>query len=198
MVRKSRVPQRDTPGPEAGWCSWSDMERRGLFVLSVRSQPLMLLLILSPSDNQNKSATPTTKWEAKLKDLIWSFEDEQFCFRHYEWRNVFENQVKSTPLTITALANPLFSLPLGEDQQKWTVWLSPENLWARYSTLSHIAVQEGEQRAVRQPFSVQFRSPKVNFFFLFIIVLIRHNRLQEKSSTKPSVAMTSSETNKAR
>jgi hypothetical protein len=40
---------------------------------------------------------------------------------------------------------PKFSLPLGEDKAKWTVWLSDEGVWARYRTLSQIAVLEGEK-----------------------------------------------------
>lgn len=56
---------------------------------------------------------------------------------------MFDDQIKSTPLTITAFASPLFSLPLGEEAVKWTVWLSKENIWKRFSTLSQIAVLEG-------------------------------------------------------
>lgn len=57
---------------------------------------------------------------------------------------MFENQIKSTPFTITAFASPLFSLPLGEDEVKWVVWLTKENIWKRFSTLSQIAILEGE------------------------------------------------------
>jgi len=41
---------------------------------------------------------------------------------------------------------PKFSLPLGEENVKWTVWLSDEGVWDRYSTLSQIAVLQGERR----------------------------------------------------
>jgi hypothetical protein len=78
-----------------------------------------------------------------LKDLIWSLPNDQPRFRNGKWRDVFEDQVKSTPFTITTQADPLFSLPLGEDQIKWTVWLSEENLWKRFRTLSQLAVLEG-------------------------------------------------------
>jgi hypothetical protein len=99
---------------------------------------------LTRADNQTQEATKTTKWEGKLNDLIWTFEDDAPRFRNAKWQAVFENQIKSTPLTITAFASPLFSLPLGEDEVKWTVWLTKENIWKRFSTLSQIAVLEGE------------------------------------------------------
>ncbi|KAF2810239.1 S-adenosyl-L-methionine-dependent methyltransferase [Mytilinidion resinicola] len=95
--------------------------------------------------NQTKSAAMTTTWESKLHDLTWTFDDNEPRFRHEKWKQVFDNQVKSTPLTILTSANPLFSLPLGEDEVKFTTWLSKESLWSRYSTLSHIAVLEGEE-----------------------------------------------------
>ncbi|OCK78826.1 S-adenosyl-L-methionine-dependent methyltransferase [Lepidopterella palustris CBS 459.81] len=97
--------------------------------------------------NQSRSAVPSTAWEAKLRDLIWAFDDHQPRFRHGKWKHVFDDQIKSTPLTMTALANPLFSLPLGEQEIKWTVWLSKDDVWKRYCTLSQIAIQKGEELA---------------------------------------------------
>ena len=112
-------------------------------------------IVLIPSaDNQTKSAAPSTAWEGKLKDLIWSLDDNQPRFRHEKWRAVFDEQLRSTPLTITAFANPLFSLPLGEHEEKWTVWLSKEAVWDRFNTLSQIAVLEGEEREVSVAFSL--------------------------------------------
>ncbi|KAJ9645090.1 hypothetical protein H2199_003094 [Coniosporium tulheliwenetii] len=112
--------------------------------------------------NQTKSAVPSTSWESKLKDLIWSLDDNQPRFRHEKWRAVFDDQLRSTPLTITAFANPLFSLPLGEHEEKWTVWLSKEAVWDRFNTLSQIAVLEGEERErVRQIFDDAVNSDDV-------------------------------------
>ena len=60
-----------------------------------------------------------------------------------EWKQIFEKQQDSTPLQ--TLKNtfthhlPTFSLPLGEDITKWTVYLTEEGVWFRYSTLSQIA-----------------------------------------------------------
>ena len=76
-------------------------------------------------------------------------EDGQARYRHLKWKEVFENQQDSTPLqalkdTLTHHL-PLFSLPLGEERTKWTVWLSDEAVWARYATLSQIANLEGEK-----------------------------------------------------
>ncbi|KAI9818182.1 MAG: hypothetical protein M1827_000807 [Pycnora praestabilis] len=95
--------------------------------------------------NQPKSWPTTTSWESKIKAITWSFDDAHPRFRHEKWRGVFEAQLKTTPLTIQT-ADPQFSLPLGEDSVKFTVWLSREAVWERYSTLSQIAVLEGEER----------------------------------------------------
>jgi hypothetical protein len=109
-------------------------------------EPFSFLVVhgLTSADNQTQRAVKTTKWEANLNDFIWTFEDDAPRFRNAKWKAVFDNQIKSTPLTITAFASPLFSLPLGEDVVKWTVWLTKENIWKRFSTLSQIAVLEGE------------------------------------------------------
>ncbi|KAL8807515.1 MAG: hypothetical protein Q9182_000680 [Xanthomendoza sp. 2 TL-2023] len=95
------------------------------------------------ADNAPKSWEPRTKWEATLKDIMWSYDDQQPRFRHEAWRKVFEKQLSSTPFTIQA-ADPLFSLPIGEDAVDFTHWLSPEVIWERFRSLSQIAVLEGE------------------------------------------------------
>ena len=100
-------------------------------------------------DNAPKSWTPNTQWESKLKDITWSLDDGQPRFRHEKWRQPFEKQLSSTPFTIQA-ADPLFSLPLGESSEKFMYWLSPEAVWERYHTLSHIAVLQGEVLLVRE------------------------------------------------
>ena len=41
---------------------------------------------------------------------------------------------------------PDFSLPIGEETEKWTIWLSDEALWSRFNTLSQVAVLKGEER----------------------------------------------------
>jgi len=89
---------------------------------------------------------PTNEWEGKLKDITWSFGNEDVRFRHEQWRKVFERQLESTPFSIQA-ADPLFSLPLGEESLEFTHWLRPDAIWARYHTLSQFAVLEGEELA---------------------------------------------------
>lgn len=97
----------------------------------------------APRDHE--AATP---WEAKIQDLTWSFDDKEPRFRHLQWRKVFDEQSKSTPLSLIIASEQYFSLPLGEYQEPFTTWLPKEKVWERYSTISHIAVLEGEAREV--------------------------------------------------
>jgi len=57
---------------------------------------------------------------------------------------VFDEQLKSNPLTLH-FADPIFSLPLGEGSVPFQSWLSKEDTWKRYRTLSQVAILEGEQ-----------------------------------------------------
>ena len=98
-------------------------------------------------DNAPLSWTPTTGWEAKLKEIIWSYDDKTPRFRHEVWRKVFDEQLKSSPFTIQS-ADPLFSLPLGEESEKFVVWLDKDAIWERFHTISHIAVLEGNELEV--------------------------------------------------
>lgn len=61
---------------------------------------------------------------------------------------MFDEQVKSTPLSIIIASDPLFSLPLAEHVEKNEVWLAKDALWDRFNTLSQIAMLEGEEREV--------------------------------------------------
>lgn len=106
--------------------------------------------------NAERGHKASTSWESAAHELIWSFDDSEPRYRHNEWRNVFEDQVKASPLSLlTAGGEQLFSLPLGEQEERFEVWLPKEKIWERFSTLSQIAVLEGEQREVR------FFSPSV-------------------------------------
>ncbi|KAL9606690.1 MAG: hypothetical protein Q9179_000130 [Wetmoreana sp. 5 TL-2023] len=96
--------------------------------------------------NAPQSWQPRTTWEATLKEIMWSYDDDHPRFRHEKWRRVFDKQLSSTPFTIQA-ADPLFSLPLGEDSVEFTCWMRPEAIWNRYRSLSQIAVLEGEELA---------------------------------------------------
>ncbi|KAF2405413.1 S-adenosyl-L-methionine-dependent methyltransferase [Trichodelitschia bisporula] len=94
--------------------------------------------------NQTRDAGMSTEWEGKLRDLVWTRGNDTPRFRHNKWRAVFDEQL-SNPLRLTAGAEPLFSLPIGEDKVPWTVWLTKENLWSRYMTLGPHSVLTGKE-----------------------------------------------------
>ncbi|KAL8713478.1 MAG: hypothetical protein Q9220_002340 [cf. Caloplaca sp. 1 TL-2023] len=94
--------------------------------------------------NAPMSWQPRTAWESKLKDIMWSYDDQHPRFRHDSWRKVFDKQLMSSPFTIQS-ADPLFSLPIGEDSVDFTHWMHPEAIWERYRSLSQIAVLEGDE-----------------------------------------------------
>ena len=85
-----------------------------------------------------------TGWEARVRDLTWTFDDSKNRYRHEQWRQIFDDQLKSNPLSINA-ADPLFSTPLGESSVPFEIRLSKEDIWKRYRTISHISVLKGEQ-----------------------------------------------------
>ncbi|KAH9888199.1 S-adenosyl-L-methionine-dependent methyltransferase [Xylariomycetidae sp. FL2044] len=100
--------------------------------------------------NKPKAWPATTQWEKTLNDFIWSLDDGLPRFRHQKWKEVFENQAPTNPVQVIKNTFndqlPRFSLPLGEDSVKWTVWLTEDALWSRFNTLSQIAVLQGEDR----------------------------------------------------
>lgn len=50
---------------------------------------------------------------------------------------------------IVAADDPLFSMPLGSNEEEWAVWLTREGVWERYRTLGQVAVLEGGELEVR-------------------------------------------------
>lgn len=100
-----------------------------------------------PADNAPRDWEMTTEWESKIRDLTWTFDDDAPRFRHEKWRKCFDDQLASTPFGLTAV-DPLFSLPLGEASVKFETWLSRDDIWRRYRTLSQIAVLEEEKLEV--------------------------------------------------
>lgn len=104
--------------------------------------------MLTAQDNAPESWEPSTDWEGRLKDVIWTSGDDHPRFRHDKWREVFEQQLATTPLTIQT-ADPFFSLPLGEESVRFTHWISQETIWERYRSQSQFAVLEGQQLDVR-------------------------------------------------
>jgi hypothetical protein len=89
----------------------------------------------------------TTDWEFQVRDLTWSLDDDLPRYRHEQWRRCFEDQLANTPFGLISV-DPLFSLPLGENGVKFETWLTRDDIWKRYRTLSQIAVLEGEKLAV--------------------------------------------------
>ncbi|KAI0135124.1 S-adenosyl-L-methionine-dependent methyltransferase [Daldinia grandis] len=100
--------------------------------------------------NKPKTWQATTAWEQKINNFIWSLDDGLPRFRHQKWKEVFDQQLPSNPLQVIKDTFtdqlPRFSLPLGEDSIKWTVWLSEEALASRLNTLSQIAVLKDDKR----------------------------------------------------
>ena len=95
--------------------------------------------------NSPASSTPPTTWEKTLQAHTLTFEDSQQRFRNDKWRQVFLDQVSHSPLKLLVAGDgPLFSMPLGEETEVWTVWLTRDELWDRYRTLGQVAVLEGE------------------------------------------------------
>ncbi|KAL8849273.1 MAG: hypothetical protein Q9221_005743 [Calogaya cf. arnoldii] len=113
-----------------------------------RSSPQRLIMLNGTIDNAPESWKPTTEWEATMKEIMWSYNDQRPRFRHDLWRNVFDKQLSSNPFTIQA-ADPLFSLPLGEGSAEFIHWLHPDAIWERFHSLSQIAVLKGDELAVR-------------------------------------------------
>lgn len=83
-------------------------------------------------DNKPRAWKASTQWEQKLNELIIdAVTDGQPRFRENVWQDVFDRQ------------KGLFATPIGHDSTEWTIWLSPDALWSRLRTLSHIAILEG-------------------------------------------------------
>lgn len=86
------------------------------------------------------------KWADVLKQLLWSLDDGHKRFRHMQWKQVFDEQGGSNPISIHT-ADPLFSLPVGEDTVAFENWLPKDLVWKRYQTLSQIANLEPDELA---------------------------------------------------
>lgn len=83
-----------------------------------------------------------------MREVTWSVEDEHPRFRHEKWREIFDKQLSTNPLSILA-TQPLFSLPIGEESVKWSIWLGRYDIWQRFQTLSQISNLEGQQLEVK-------------------------------------------------
>ncbi|KAG8622966.1 hypothetical protein KVT40_007942 [Elsinoe batatas] len=96
--------------------------------------------------NAPKDHKAATQWEQVMQDFIWTLDDNSPRYRHMQWRSVFDEQLKSNPLSLTTSAQPLFSLPIGGHEERWEVWLNKDRVWDRLNTLSQVSVLEGKER----------------------------------------------------
>jgi len=94
--------------------------------------------------NAPRSWDITPGWETVMRDVTWTFDDNLPRFRHQRWKDVFDEQNRSDPLRLQ-FADPMFGLPIGESSVNFETWLSKEDVWKRYRTLSQIAVLSGEE-----------------------------------------------------
>ncbi|KXT11154.1 hypothetical protein AC579_4068 [Pseudocercospora musae] len=116
----------------------------------LRSHGALGLLWNVEDYNNSKEHKASSEWEQKAKDLTWQVceevGDQEPRFRHMQWKKVFDEQVKKTPLSlIKASDDQLFSLPIAEHHQPWQVALPADKVWERYRTLGHISVLEDEK-----------------------------------------------------
>ncbi|PNS17708.1 hypothetical protein CAC42_3103 [Sphaceloma murrayae] len=96
--------------------------------------------------NAPRAHKAATSWEATMQDFIWSLDDNSPRYRHEKWRQVFDQQLESSPLSILTSSQPLFALPLGAHEERWEVLLPKDRIWDRLNTLSQISVLEGKER----------------------------------------------------
>ncbi|KAF2863503.1 S-adenosyl-L-methionine-dependent methyltransferase [Piedraia hortae CBS 480.64] len=108
----------------------------------------MLVLVWNIEDyNAARDHNAATPWESRVHQLTWSFDDNESRFRHEKWRQVFDDQLESSPLALVKGGKDVyFSLPLGEHVEPFETWMDKDRVWDRYSTLSHISVLQGERR----------------------------------------------------
>ena len=85
-----------------------------------------------------------------MKDIIARLDDGHPRFRDMKWKEIFEKQQDTNPLqTLKDIVThnlPRFSLPIGEENVEWTVYLNDEAVWDRYTTLSQISNLRGSDR----------------------------------------------------
>lgn len=115
--------------------------------------------LTKPLDNAPQDWDIHDGWESTMRDVIWSFDDDQPRFRHQKWKNIFDEQAASNPLTLH-LADPLFSLPIGETSLEYETPLWKDDVWKRLRTLSQLAILEGrELEQVKKTFSDAIDGP---------------------------------------
>lgn len=79
-----------------------------------------------------------------MRDLVHTFQDDTPRFRENKWKQVFDEQNRSNPLSLH-FANPIFGLPIGEETLEYVHHLTVDEIWSRLRTLSQFAILEGEE-----------------------------------------------------
>lgn len=96
--------------------------------------PQLLTLPACP-DGSPTDITPATDWERRIRDVVWAMDQKQNGFHVATWPRIFDNQL-------------LFSKPLNSESFRWTVWLSRQEFWARFRTMSFIASLDEDEKDV--------------------------------------------------
>jgi hypothetical protein len=85
-----------------------------------------------------------SEWESKMRDVVWTFDDNQPRFRHEKWKQIFDEQNASDPISLH-FVDPIFSLPIGEGSVEFETWLAKDVIWRRICTLSQFAILKGDE-----------------------------------------------------
>ncbi|KAK0315875.1 hypothetical protein LTR01_001175 [Friedmanniomyces endolithicus] len=96
--------------------------------------------------NAPRTYPASTPWESTMRELTWTFQDDEARFRHQEWKKVFEDQSRSSPWSLLVAGEQFFALPLGEWEEGFEVRLGKREVWERYATISSIVVQGAGER----------------------------------------------------
>jgi hypothetical protein len=100
-------------------------------------------------DNAPRSWEMRSQWESKMREVVWTFEDNQPRFRHEKWKQIFDEQNASNPISMH-FADPIFSLPIGEASVEFQNSLPKDVIWKRIRTLSQFAILEGDELGKRE------------------------------------------------
>ncbi|KAL9615950.1 MAG: hypothetical protein Q9160_009122 [Pyrenula sp. 1 TL-2023] len=106
---------------------------------------LLFLLWNESGTDAQTLPEPATRWEAEMRNLAMSFRVKQRGFFDARWREIFNNETTKqedgsfSPQT-------LFDMPLKEKTIKWSAWLTKQDIWDGFSTLSFITSLDDEEK----------------------------------------------------
>lgn len=90
------------------------------------------------TDNTQDQCQTTTAWEGRMGEIAWTLNNKQRQFHHNSWLKVFSEEMILDE-NAKFKSQKFFEIPLQEKTIRWTVWLTKESIWNRFSTLSFIA-----------------------------------------------------------